>query len=276
MLTVNGNLPEGSTEAIEWLALSTIASDHRVNTRPVDTAWVDQKVREGFDPARLGVPIVSRRADGTCVWLDGQNRGELIRRAGWSDQKVQCRVFTGLTLAQEAELFLGHNDNRKVQAVHKFLAQVTAGNPDAVGIAAIVASIGWKISDQSGDKHITAVRALERVFHGERNRDSTMAPGRALQLTLRVVTEAWGYKSEAVKGDVLVGIGAIFNRFGDVIELPALVKKLAEFPAGPSGLLGKARGARVYQGGTVAHCVSEAVVKAYNTRRRNGGLPDWR
>lgn len=274
MLTADASGPV--SDSIEWLPLSSIHSDHRVNTRPVDTLWVDIKVREGFDPARIGVPIVSRRPDGTFVWLDGQNRGELIRRAGGADQKIQCRVFSGLTLAQEANLFLGHNDNRQVKVVYKFLARVTAGDIDAVGIAAIAEANGWKITDQSGDKRITAVSSLERVFHGDRNRDSTMPPGRALQLTLRVITEAWGYKPEAVKGDVVLGIGAIFNRFGDVIEMPALVKKLAEFPAGPSGLIGKARGVREFQGGTTAHCVSEVVVKAYNARRRSNVLPDWR
>lgn len=264
------------TQTIEWIAISAISTDRRVNTRPVDTAWVDKKTREGFDPSRIGVPIVSRRSDGTHVWLDGQNRGELIRRAGWNDQKIECRVFTGLTVAQEAALFLGHNDNRQVKTVYKFLARVTAGDKDAVGIAAIAESHGWKISDQTGSNSITAVRSMERVFHGGANQDPTMPPGRALTLTLRVVTEAWGYKSEAANGDILIGIGSIFNRFGEVVDLPALVKKLAEFPAGPSGLLGKARGAREFKGGTVAHCVSELVVLAYNKRRRNGALPDWR
>ena len=264
------------SDTIEWLTVSEITADRRVNTRPVDTAWVDKKIKEGFDPSRIGVPIVSRRKDGTQVWLDGQNRSELMRRAGWGDQKIQCRVFTGLTVAEEADLFLGHNDNRQVKVVYKFLARVTSGDEDAVAINAIVQSFGWKIHDQIGGKSITAVKSLERIFHGDRHTDDTMAPGRALQRTLRVVTEAWGYKSEAVNGDVLLGIGSIFNRFGDVVDLKILVKKLAEFPAGPSGLLGKARGLRQYQGGTVAHCVAETVVNAYNARRRNGGLPDWR
>lgn len=276
MLTADNASPEPSTDSIEWLALSSISSDQRVNTRPVDTGWVDRKVREGFEPSRIGVPIVSHRADGTYVWLDGQHRGELIRRAGWADQKIQCRVFTGLTLAQEASLFLGHNDNRQVKTVYKFLARVTANEADAVAITAIAQSAGWRITDTSGEKCITAVRSLERIFHGDQARDATMQPGRALQFTLRVVAEAWGYRSEAVNGDVLLGIGGVFNRFGNAVDLPAMVKKLAEYPGGPSGLLGKARGARDFQGGTVAHCVSDAVVRAYNTRRRNGGLPDWR
>ncbi|RCH70516.1 hypothetical protein DT019_03225 [Streptomyces sp. SDr-06] len=264
------------TASIEWLSPADITRDPRVNTRPVDSAWVERKAREGFDLTRLGVPVVSRRASGEQVWLDGQNRGELLRKAGWPTRKIECKVFTGLTLQQEAALFLGLNDGRQVKAVYKFLGRVTAGEADAVAISAIATSLGWRISDQAGSTSITAVKSLERLFHGERAQNPAMAPGRALTLTLRIVTEAWGYKSEAVNGDVLLGIGSIFNRFGEVVELPALIKKLAEFPAGPSGLLGKARGARDFKGGTVAHCVSEIVVRAYNTRRRAGSLPDWR
>lgn len=271
MVAIDHIATETVLDTIEWLSVSQVHSDHRVNTRPVDTAWVDKKVREGFDPHRVGVPTVSKRPDGTYVWLDGQNRGELIRRSGWSDQKIQCRVFYGLTTAQEASQFLGLNDNRQVKPVYKFLARITSGETHAVAVNTIVEAAGWRISDQSSNRGITAVGSLEKVYH-----DTPDAPGRALAMTLRVVTEAWGFKPGAVAGDVLLGIGTVFVRFHDRIDTPALTKKLAEFPAGPSGLLGKARGLRQFQGGTVAQCAAETVVNAYNTRRRSGALPDWR
>lgn len=266
--------PQSNPESIEWVALSAIHTDHRVNTRTFDPNWVERKLREGFDPNGLGVPIVSHRGEGSYVWLDGQNRGELMRRAGWGDQKIQCRVFYGLTLAQEASLFLVHNDNRQVKPLYKFLARVTAGEPDAVAINRIANSHGWKIGETSSEKGITAVVALDKVFQSDKNPDG--GKGNVLELTLRAVTEAWGYKSEAVDGRILVGIGALFNRFGDAIDRAALVKKLAEFPAGASGVLGKARGLQQFQGGTVSHCVAEVIVVAYNSRRRTNTLPDWR
>lgn len=264
----------GALESIEWVSLHAISTDRRVNTRTFDPIWVEKKLREGFDPDGIGVPIVSHRGGGKYVWLDGQNRGELMRRAGWGDQKIQCRVFNGLSLAQEASLFLVHNDNRRVQPIYKFLAKVTAGDPAAVATTRIAESLGWKISDQSGDRCIAAVVALEKVYLSDKKDEK---PGGAvLELTLRVVTEAWGYKSEAVDGRIIQGIGAVFSRFGDAIDRAVLVKKLAEFPAGASGVLGKGRGMQQFQGGTVSHCVAEVVVTAYNARRRTNVLPDWR
>jgi hypothetical protein len=256
---------------VRWVSVAEIGRDERVNTRPVDNGWVDAKVREGFDPNRLGVPTVSRRKDGSYVFLDGQNRGELLRRAGWPSQKIQVRVFENLTLAEEAALFLGLNDNRQVMPVYKFLARVTAGEEHAVAIDSIVRSAGWHVSDTGSGTGIAAVRSLETVYHA-----TPKQLGRALSATLRVGTEAWGFKSEAVNGHVVHGLGMVHVRFADQLDTPALIKKLCEFPGGPSGLLGKARGLRQYQGGTVANCVAQTVVTAYNQRRRTGALPDWR
>lgn len=270
---VSAELPT-TGEVIEWVALSAIGTDRRVNTRAFDPIWVDRKLSEGFNPEGIGVPIVSRRNDGTYVWLDGQNRGELMRRAGWGDQKIQCRVFYGLTLAQEASLFLVHNDNRRVMPIHKFLARVTAEDPTAVNIVRIAKRVGWEVSDRGGDGAVAAVVALEKVFLMDRKDDHP--GGDVLETVLRTVTEAWGFKSEAADGRILQGLGALFNRFGDSVNRATLVQKLAVFPAGPSGVLGKARGMQQFQGGTVGHCVAEVVVNAYNARRRTNVLPDWR
>jgi hypothetical protein len=262
------------SESIEWVSISSISTDRRVNTRPVDVAWVDQKLAKGFNPDGIGIPIVSHRDNGTYIWLDGQNRGELMRRAGWGDQKIQCRVFYGLTLAQEAQLFLVHNDNRRVTALSKFLARVTAEDTTAVTIVQVASRVGWKVGEAGADGVISAVAALEKVFRMDQKEEHP--GGDILELTLRVVTEAWGYKSDAVDGRILYGIGALLNRFGDSVNRAALIKKLAEFPAGPSGVLGKARGMQSFQGGTVVHCVAEVIVNAYNARRRTNVLPDWR
>lgn len=272
---VASKAPEGVTQTVEWVSLTSITTDQAVNTRPVDFAWVQRHVPD-FDPAKLGIPIVSARSDGNYVWLDGQNRGELMRQAGWGDQKIECRVFRGLNVAQEAELFLGHNDNRQVKPVYKFLARVTSGEPVAVAINEIVTAHGWRIHDQSISGAITAVRSLEKIYTGSRHTNADLPAGLALAWTLGTVTSAWGHKAEAANGEVLFGIGSVFGRYGEDVDRPVLVKKLTGYQAGPLGLLGDARGLRQFQGGTVANSVSEVVVRLYNRNRRVRTLPDWR
>jgi hypothetical protein len=264
------------TEAVEAVRVDTITTDARVNTRPIYGPWVAQR-KNTFDVSKLGVPVISERADGTRIWLDGQNRGALLTLVGWGDQAIECKVFRGLTVKQEAELFLALNDNRRVGAIYRFLARVTAGDPDAVAISDIVRGAGWRIGDQSGADTITAVAALEKVYQGDqRDQVEGVAPGWALQRTLATMTQAWGFKSDTANGEIIKGIGALFNRYLDGIDTIVLVKKLATYPAGPAGLLGDARGRRQYQGGSVASCVSESVVDLYNKNRRSRVLETWR
>lgn len=264
------------TVTVEPVRVDTITTDPRVNTRGVYGPWVAQR-KDTFDANKLGVPIVSERPDGTRVWLDGQNRGALLALVGWGDQSIDCKVFRGLSVRQEAELFLGHNDNRRVGAIYRFLARVTAGDPDAVAISGIVRAAGWRVGDQNGPDTITAVAALEKVYQdGRREPVEGVAPGWALQRTLAIITEAWGFKSDTANGEIIKGVGALFNRYLDGIETVVLVKKLATYPAGPAGLLGDARGRRQYQGGSVASCVSESVVDLYNRNRRTRVLETWR
>lgn len=257
-----------------WLPLTQLIRDQRVNTRPVDPVWVDAHISK-FDPDALGVITVSARPDGRYVVLDGQNRAELARRAIGADQSVPCRVLRNLSIPQEASLFDALNDGRRVKSVHRFLARVTAEEPAALAITMVVERAGWRIKDQTGERNITATTSLEAVYNGDRNKGDGHNI-EALAKTLRTVTEAWGYKPEAVAGDLLKGLGLVFLRYGTDIDTASLVKRLASNPAGPSGIIGDARGLRQYQGGSVAHCVAEVVVALYNRRRKTHALPSWR
>ncbi len=266
--------PTAEPSTTEWIPLADLDRDPAVNTRPVDHGWVTQRVAV-FDPNALGTLSVSVRTDGTTIILDGQNRAELCRRAGWGDQRVLCRIYTGLTLQQEAGLFRALNDNRRVRTIYKFLARVTEGELGAVAINTVVQQLGWKISDQAGPTHITAVVSLERIYVGDRRQNKGVPDLGAVVTTLNVVTEAWGHRSEAVNGQVLIGVGQVIGRYGEAIAVPELVKRLSTYPGGPTGLLGDARGLQRYQGGSVANSISDVIVKRYNERRRTNKLPDW-
>ncbi|ACU71939.1 hypothetical protein Caci_3030 [Catenulispora acidiphila DSM 44928] len=259
---------------IDWVPINKIHTDHDVNTRPVDFTWVDKRVNT-FDADKLGVPIVSARANGTFACLDGQNRIELCRRVGWGDQKIECRIFTGLTKAEEATLFLGHNDNRQVGSFHKFAARITAGDSDAVAINNIVTKAGWELSYFVADKRIAAVAALEAIWKAS-PLDETGYRGATLEATLAIATEAWGHSADAANGQILRGIGGVINRHSNIIDTAGLVRKLAQHRGGAMGLLADARGLHNFAGGTVGSCVAECIVRLYNSHRRTGALPPWR
>lgn len=266
--------PDQHASSIEWVALKDVFTDHDVNTRPIDYPWVEARV-EKFDPDKLGVPVVSKRDDGRYACLDGQNRIELCRRAGYGDSKIECQVFHGLTTAQEAALFLGRNDSRQVGTFHKFAARITAGDPDAVHIAAIVQRAGWDLALATSEKKIAAVTALEAVWKSGRA-DETGWRGAYLEATLSVITEAWGHSAAAANGHLIRGIGAVIARHNETLDKAALARKLAGHRGGALGVLSDAKGLHSYAGGTVGACVAETVVRIYNVRRGAGALPPWR
>lgn len=271
---VTPDTAEQHASSIEWIALRDVFTDHDVNTRPIDFGWVERRV-EGFDPDKLGVPVVSKRGDGRYACLDGQNRIELCRRAGYGDSKIECQVFHGLTTAQEAALFLGRNDSRQVGAFHKFVARITAGDTDAVYIAAIVQRTGWELAFTSGEKKIAAVGALQAVWNSGRP-DETGWRGAYLEATLNVVAEAWGHSTDAANGHLIRGIGAVIARHSEILDKAALARKLSGHRGGALGVLSDAKGLYSYAGGTVGACVAETVVRIYNVRRGAGALPPWR
>ncbi|WP_328842826.1 DUF6551 family protein [Streptomyces sp. NBC_00258] len=253
---------------IEMVAPENVTTDPRVNTRPVDRSWVARKIREGYDVKRIGVPTVSARGDGTFVWLDGQNRGALCVAAGSGATKISMMVFRSLTLAEEAELFLGLNDNRRVAPIYKFLAEVTAGRKEALEITRIAGQFGWTVSDAGGPSNIAAVAALNSIFR------STKPGGATLRATLKIVTQAWGHTPDSVNAHLLLGLASVLNEAPHLIPA-SMIKKLAHHDGGPAGILRKGRGFRSATGCTVTQGVDQVIRAIYNSGRRSGRLATW-
>ncbi|MEV7913948.1 DUF6551 family protein [Streptomyces griseus] len=259
--------PSGPEPQVKLVAPSSVTVDRKVNTRPVDAAWVARKRRAGYDMKRVGVPTISARENGELIWLDGQNRGALIAAVGKSDEKIYMRVFHGLTVADEAELFLGLNDNRRVTPIYKFLAEVTAGRAEALEISKIANAHKWTISD-SGSTSIHAVSALRTIYR------SSTPNGSTLRQALYIVTQAWGRMPEAVHAHVLMGLASVINAAPEM-NPDYLAKKLAAHDGGPLGVLNKGRGYRTVVGCTVAQGVDQVIRSIYNTGRRSGRLSTW-
>jgi len=252
------------TSEIELVMPSQVTTDRDVNTRPVDNGWVARKMKEGFDVARLGVPQVSARTDGSYIWLDGQNRGALCVAADRGDIKIGMKVFHGLTRGEEAELFLGLNDNRRVQPLYKFMAEVTAGRPEALAIMQAVRDYGWVVSDNGANNSIIAIAALRKIYGKSAER------GQLLRRTLKVVSDSWGHIPSAANSFVLLGVASVLYEF-PFLDSDALVKKLSK-SAGAASLLGKGRGYKEVTGGTVVEGIARVIRDTYNAGRRSGKL----
>lgn len=265
-----GQVPHSSS--LRWLPLAELNIDAQAQ-RSLRVAWVKGHVSD-FDPEQIGYIVCNKRASGKVYVIDGQHRVELLREVGWGDQSVQCECFDGLTQAQEAELFLARNDRITVQTYDKFRVAVTAGDLTCCDIDRIVRAQGLSISDQKKDGGVMAVAGLQRVYLGAGIGASKDGPA-ALARTLKTVQRAWGRQASSFQGKVIEGLGMVQLRYNGKLDQEALAEKLAPFPGGAPGLLGKAKAIQDMRGRPLHQCVAAVIVDTYNRGRRSDKVEDW-
>jgi hypothetical protein len=241
--------------------------------RALRPAWRDQIARE-FDRTKLGIIHVTPNGDGYKT-MDGQHRTEAMRKLGLAHERVLCLVYEGLSRQEQATIFLGINNSKQVRTYDKFRVRITQGEPVAVDIARIVDSVGLYIFDQKSDGAVRAVSQLENIYTGRTLKLKDGPYPEHLAWSLSILKDAWGYDANAFDAPILEGMGALILRFGDRIDRARLATKLASFPGGPRGVLGKGRMLKDIKGITLKNGIAEVLADAYNNQLRSNALPAW-
>lgn len=227
-----------------------------------------EEMAKNFQPQSLGLITASKRADGHIYCLDGAHRVAASRKAGF-DGLLATRMFEGLTLAEEAGLFLTANSTRAVQAIDKFKVRITMGDPVAVNINTILKNfnlhVDWAGSDSKNV--ISAVATLERIYFGcgvlpERDHPDL------LYKVFRTLVDAYGLEQgRATFGRAIMeGLGIFWASFGSHVDKNRLRDALQSTP--PRVLIGQARMLRDAKGGTIGENAAEVIHKHYNHRNR--------
>lgn len=256
---------------IEWLHVDDLHVDQTVQ-RHLRSARVNELVRD-WNPDGIGVITVSSRPDGGHFILDGQHRWAAAKQVGHI--RLKCEVFTGLSESDEAALFLVRNNTKIVSTFDKFRVRLIEGDPVALGIEKILADNGWKvrINRVSGSGSFSAVAALEWVYNGaDRMADPTPKVARQ---TVEVITAAWGLDPDAVRADLVKGIGLFLLRYGEAIDLSKVVTELTRYGGGPLKVSGDARLLRSMRSMPAADAVATLLTGLYNKKRTVNRLPEW-
>lgn len=255
------------------LAAGQLQIDHSYQRR-VDGIFVRRKAAE-FDPDAFGILHVSCRADGTHWVIDGQHRMEIVLSLGedWKRQNVPCLVYDGISVPEEAEMFGKLNATHPVRAFDKFRADLTALDPSALAIVSTLKKHGFAIGDASDS--LSCVTALRRIYGGFRASNRAAGP-EILNRTMRVVAKAFGTKAPHPHGSIVLGIGLFMERYAADLDEARITQRLAATPGGWSGLLGKARGFRDIEGGSIGMAVFELIRRLYNQGLRANKLNSLR
>jgi hypothetical protein len=223
-------------------------------------------IARDFDVNALGVLHLSERADGDRIGLDGQHRvmaGEIVRHDGYV-----AKVYRGLTVEQEAQLFRQLNNTSKVGTLDLFRVALREGRGAERLVQRIVEDAGFSTLPGHTNS-FTAVKTALRIVE-RKNGDEH------LRWALKVAAGAWGHTAEAVSGPIVEGLAMVKARHRDNLDTDNMIKKLTGRAGRAPGLLGDARTLQRSYGGSVKSNVCEVLMTAYNTGLRKYKLPDWR
>lgn len=217
------------------------------------------KIAAKFDIRMFGSAIISER-DGERYILDAQHRIEAAKLSGYKG-KIPAVVHDDLTIAEEAGMFLALNDKKAVDPVDKFNARVTSGDPRAVEVDKVMASVGFGIAPVSGavsnNRAVQAVSSVENVYakHG----------ARVLAGVFMVISQSWpSLPKESRSGRIIAALGAVIAPEIGADE-DRLVERLRTTTAGT--LLAEGNYLAEAASGTSVRksdCDIDAILKAYN------------
>jgi hypothetical protein len=260
---------------IEDLPVGSLEVDRRVQRTGLEQHKLEKMVKYWNEDAK-GVITVSRRRDRSQIIIDGQHRTEAVRRLTDNQGTVTCHVYEGLSLMEEAQMFLDLNNTTKPPIQDKFRVRVTGEDPAAVRINDIANAYGWTITRAAGDGNINAVATLERLYLLSEKLE--LEPN-LVQVALLVITRAWGMERYGVGATIMEGLGRVLAEHRDKIDIENLIVKLKERKGGPSTLHAEATQMASLRHGKVSMAVAELVVDTYNKGKRTGdggkALPRW-
>lgn len=260
-----------------------------VETLPANALDVDQgvqrKLNEGrvarisnaFHEAALGVFVVSARefldpADNSIsirhVVLDGQTRLAAIRKFTGSETTtlpVVCQVYQGLTRAQEAEIFLTHNDRAAVRKIDLFRLALVARQQWAIDLDTIVSRHGYAATDTAPpERRFLAISTAQRIARLPEGME-------ALDRAFELISRTWKYQVNAASAEAVEGLGLLFHRHGTDVEVVKFANKLASTDT-PQTFKSNVGAYRAAIGISRTEAAYRYVLRVYNSGRRSKGL----
>lgn len=272
-LVAAGDNPDTAAEATTVAPAASEKRDPYVTALPVADLFADstyqrdlddrrvQRMVTGFDPALLGILEVSQRTDGRYAVLDGQHRWAAVRDHAFDTEDsphVACRVHTGLTVAEEADLYHRLNTTRKqLTGWDRWLARRGANDQAVVDIETIAAAHDYTVGMREAPGVIRATKACENVV------DLGGLP--LLDTTLGVLRAAYGTDQAGVDAAILHGTAHVLSAYTrDELDVARLIAALSGIV--PRQLTARAAAVREIHKGTMDRLAAHIIVERYNAQ----------
>ena len=178
---------------------------------------------------------------------------------GLESQSCECKVYEGLSIGQEAELFRMLNRTRKSSAYDDFSKGITAGDPECVAITRVCEESGYRVGHYQARGTVICIRSLQKVWRSDGN-------GALLCKTLSCLGAIFDDGPRAVSANLVEGLAIYFASEPTVGAVKFVEKAKARFSS-PDSLIARARARRDTEAGSLASHVAYIFGKAYSSRK---------
>ena len=188
-------------QTIEVISLDKLfLADYQRILRP----GVVENIVNDFNPAQLGVLMVSKRPDGTYAVIDGQHRMTALRRLGY--KFARCSVVQGWTEQDEARNFSHQRDNTtNLTAKDRFKSGVIGGEEDNMKINYILTKHGYHVVAGGRGTRVEAVSTLSKI--------AKIYSYEVLDRVLELTKNTLPGEKKAVCREMLVALSELVSRF---------------------------------------------------------------
>lgn len=191
--------------------------------RPVNPKEIDRLIREWDD--RLLDPIIVSFRDGRFNVVDGQHRIAAMRKMnGGNGVMVKCKVYTGLTYEQEADLCYKLDKAKKRLSLSQSTNALAEAGTDAevAQVKRLVEGCGfvWALGKSHGKTgEIVSTRALMNAHR--------LLGGPAFSRMLSLLWGAWEGDPRSLTAAVLSGMALFVKTYDAELDDRAFIKRLS-------------------------------------------------
>ena len=190
--------------------------DHENYQRPLESSI--NKISDNWNDDKCDAITVNYRNDGYFYVINGQHRTEAARKNGIKN--LLCDVFVGLSLAEEAELFVTQYDgNTKIRPTDSYRANILRGEIVDTTIKNICDEYGLTITRAKvpcSMKSITVVRRI--VNQGIKGKDEAEqkviceSNAEKVRWIFDIISKSgWNAYADAYNADVMQSLSYVWN-----------------------------------------------------------------
>lgn len=249
--------PKGRRPMIEWIPPSELKIDaaYQRSTDNQASQRLIASIAANFD-WRLCTPlVVSRRADGSFVVIDGQHRTLAAQMRGMDD--LPCCVFTYESAEEEAKMFVAANRSRKaMNRLDDFHAALAAGDSDAHQVLQLVTDAGLTVARNTSS---TAWAAGEIAFTASIASTIKKHGPAVASAALTTIADAFPDQKVVHSGSIFLGLVKVISNPPEGLDRDRLFRAMLKYTAEEWGSFV----AGLKGGDTRATAIRDALMMAY-------------